>query len=141
MSRLNPSPLLCLSLRADAAVSIVAGLAAIASARLLADITTASVAAVLAVATFALIYGLALAWLSARRRLAAASARAIVIGNFGWVAASVAVAVWLNPGPFGWCVLLGQAAAVLALAELQWLGLRRSEVIGARGMAAAPGVP
>lgn len=140
MTRLNPSPLLRLGLRADAVASIVAGLAAFATAGLLAEIITVSFAAVLAVAAFALIYGLALAWLSARRRLSANTAWAIVIGNFSWVAASVAIAVWLNPGTAGWIVLLGQAAAVLVLAELQWLGLRRSEPVAAPGQAAAAAV-
>jgi hypothetical protein len=139
MNRLIPSALLQLGLRSDAVLSVLAGLAALFAASALAEVTGATVAAVSAVAGFALIYGLLLGWLSARRRLATGTVWSVVLGNFAWVAASVALAFspWLELQPAGWIVLLGQAAAVLVLAELQWLGLRRSERLGDPSLSAS----
>jgi hypothetical protein len=141
MNRLSPSPLLRLALRADAIVSVAAGLAAFTAAGRLAEVTGASMPAVLAVAAFSLIYGLALGWLCTRLRLLVATVRGVVIGNFIWVAASVGVAAWLDPQAAGWVVLLGQAAVVLVLAELQWLGLRRSAVVRSPALNPASAMP
>jgi len=51
----------------------------------------------------------------------------LAAGNFLWVLASAAV-LWgtaLVPGGWGQAYVAVQAAAVLVLAELQWMGLRR----------------
>lgn len=53
---------------------------------------------------------------------------AVIVGNVAWVLASVAVLFvdGVRPNPLGHAFILGQAAAVAVLAELQTLGLRRA---------------
>lgn len=51
----------------------------------------------------------------------------LVAGNFAWVVACVALLLsgaW-SPTPLGQAYLVVQALAVLVLAELQWMALRR----------------
>jgi len=47
----------------------------------------------------------------------------IVIGNIGWIAASLVVLVLALPNPFGVALLLAQAAAVAVLTVLEARGL------------------
>lgn len=56
-----------------------------------------------------------------------AGLRALVLGNFVWVVACVALVLGgaLSPTPWGQAYLVVQALAVLVLAELQWMALRR----------------
>ena len=52
----------------------------------------------------------------------------LVAGNFAWVAACLVLLFGgaVSPTPLGQAYLVLQALAVLALAELQWMALRRS---------------
>ncbi len=52
---------------------------------------------------------------------------ALVVGNFAWVAACLALLFGglVSPTPLGQAYLGVQAVAVLVLAELQWMALRR----------------
>lgn len=52
---------------------------------------------------------------------------ALVVGNFAWVAACLALLFGglVSPTPLGQAYLAVQAVAVLVLAELQWMALRR----------------
>ncbi len=52
---------------------------------------------------------------------------ALVLGNFAWVAACLALLFGglVSPTPLGQSYLVVQAVAVLVLAELQWMALRR----------------
>lgn len=52
---------------------------------------------------------------------------ALVVGNFAWVAACLALLFGglVLPTPLGQAYLAVQAVAVLVLAELQWMALRR----------------
>jgi hypothetical protein len=56
----------------------------------------------------------------------------VVAGNFGWAAGCVALlaATPLQPSLLGMAWVVGQAATVVILAELQWAGLRRSRPAG-----------
>lgn len=56
---------------------------------------------------------------------------ALIVGNWAWVAGCVAllVAGAASTAP-GQAYLVVQAVAVAALAELQWMGLRRTPVAG-----------
>lgn len=51
----------------------------------------------------------------------------LVVGNFAWVLACVALLFdgLVSPTPLGQAYLVVQAVAVLVLAELQWMALRR----------------
>jgi hypothetical protein len=60
----------------------------------------------------------------AARRSSRALATLVIAGNVGWVLASLAVALLLEPTALGLAFVLGQAAAVVVLAALEWSGLR-----------------
>ena len=60
--------------------------------------------------------------------VSAAAVRGVIVANVAWVAASVALVFsgWLALTLLGYAFVIGQAVAVGALAELQYVGLRRS---------------
>jgi hypothetical protein len=51
----------------------------------------------------------------------------VILGNVGWVIASVALLVggWVAPNALGLVFVLGQAAAVAGLSALEYVGLQR----------------
>ena len=55
----------------------------------------------------------------------------LVIGNFAWVLACLALLFggMVSPTPLGQAYLVVQAVAVLVLAELQWMALRRTRSV------------
>ena len=71
--------------------------------------------------------GLFILWLGTRREAPAALVWLVILGNFGWTAASLAAAAQL-PGitAIGQLVIAAQGVAVLALAIAEWAGLRSS---------------
>lgn len=128
MSTVLVSPLLRLGLRLDAVASIATGaLTCVLYAPLQAVIGTSG-GRILAVGAFVLVYGAVLAWLGLRERLPRGVVSLVIFGNFAWVLASVVVTFsgLIAPTALGIALLLGQASAVLVLAEMQFFGLRRS---------------
>ena len=71
--------------------------------------------------------GLFMLWLGMRREAAPVLVWLVILGNFGWTAASLAAAEAL-PGVTGLGQLLvaGQGLAVFGLALAEWAGLRAS---------------
>lgn len=73
---------------------------------------------------FLVAYGLLAAWTATRdvppRRWVAVFAA----GNVAWAVGCAAVALWLQPTALGLAWIAAQAATVLLLAQLQWMGLR-----------------
>ncbi len=71
--------------------------------------------------------GLFMLWLGMRREAAPALVWLVILGNFGWAAASFAAAEAL-PGitALGQLLIAGQGLAVLGLALAEWAGLRAS---------------
>ncbi len=66
-------------------------------------------------------------WLTASGRLPGRwPVMVVVLGNLGWVTASLAVALMLSPNALGVVFLLGQAAAVLGFAVLEGQRSRES---------------
>ena len=72
--------------------------------------------------------GLFILWLGMRREAAPALVWLVILGNFGWTAASLAAAEAL-PGitGIGQAVVAGQGLAVLTLTLAEWTGLRASQ--------------
>ena len=79
---------------------------------------------------FLVAYGLLAAWTASRavppRRLVALFA----LGNLAWAVGCGAAVFALQPTTLGIAWIALQAAAVLVLADLQWMGLRRGAVAG-----------
>lgn len=120
-------PLIQRALWLDGVVSLLAGLACLPVLGWLAVQFGVPSSAVMAVAAFMAGYGLWLLLLAQGIRQPAPWLWGIVIGNALWVAASVALAFsgWIAPSTVGIVLLLGQAAVVLVLTELQFFGMRR----------------
>lgn len=66
--------------------------------------------------------------LSRRDHLPRAGAWSVIVTNAAWVAASVLLLAsgWIAPNALGFAFIAGQALAVAVLAEMQYVGLRRS---------------
>ncbi|MEV0337200.1 hypothetical protein [Nocardia sp. NPDC050717] len=119
-------PLLRLSLRLDAVVTGVNGLAYLALAYPLERLLGLEVRAGLAIGVFLTAYGLAVAVVGLRSPISRPAAAAVAIGNTAWVVASLAAALTgaLSLTTVGtvWAVL--QAITVGGFAALQYRGLR-----------------
>jgi hypothetical protein len=128
MSTIEVSRLLRLALRLDALLSSAAGVLSLAGASLLHPLLGMGSGVVLGLGAFMLGYGLLVGWLGSQRQLPAALAWSIVAGNLLWVLGSIALAVSgrITPTSLGLTLLLGQAAAIAVVTDLQYLGLRRS---------------
>jgi hypothetical protein len=71
--------------------------------------------------------GLYMLWLGTRREAASAFVWLVILGNIGWASASLLAAANLSGiSPLGQLAVTGQGLAVLALAMLEWAGLRQS---------------
>ncbi|MCK7594501.1 hypothetical protein [Pseudomarimonas salicorniae] len=120
-------PLIQRALWLDGLVSLAAGLLCLPCAAWLAGELGVPYAAVLGLGAFMAAYGAGLLAWAPRVRQPGPGLAWLVAGNGMWVLASVALAFsdWIAPSAIGLGLLLGQAAIVLGITELQWLGLRR----------------
>ncbi|CAN7304617.1 hypothetical protein LJR130_001512 [Variovorax sp. LjRoot130] len=122
----------------DAASCAATGLLQVAFTGVLARLTGLPAPLLLGTGVFLLAYAAAAAWMASRgvppRRLIGL----VVVGNFGWAAACVALLAIGGAAiaPLGWAWVIAQALTVVVLAELQWMGLRHSRP-AARGAIAA----
>lgn len=72
--------------------------------------------------------GLFILWLGSRREAPTGFVVLVIAGNLGWAAASLVAAGSLaGITPLGQAAVAGQALAVLALALIEWAGLRSSQ--------------
>lgn len=125
-----PSSIFRLALIADAIASGAIALLLLAGAGFLAGLLGLP-ADLLRYAGFALVpFVVFVAFVGTRREIPRGAAGAIVVLNFAWAAASVALLVsgWVSPTTLGYVFVLVQALAVAIFAELQWIGLRRSAI-------------
>ena len=69
------------------------------------------------------------AWLGSRESVPKNVVWAVIAGNAGWTIASLALltTTWIAPRMLGIAFIVAQATAVGVFAELQYMGLRRSE--------------
>jgi hypothetical protein len=69
------------------------------------------------------------AWLAARESFPSGAVWTVIALNALWAIDSIALLFtgWVSPTTFGYVFVVGQALAVMGLAELQYLGLRRAE--------------
>lgn len=78
-------------------------------------------------------YAALVGYLGTRERLPIWIVWAVIGANLLWVLDSVLLATsdWIAPNGLGHAFIYGQALAVLAFAELQFVGLRRSRMLPA----------
>lgn len=139
MNTVLPSPLLRLGLRLDAILSLAA---AAAMPLLLVPLSVAlgfSREQMILIAAFMFGWAALTGWMGGQARLPAWSVWLAIAVNVEWAAASLVLPAfgWIAPNALGWTLLVAQALGVLVFAGLQWLGLQRSERIGAAAAAIA----
>lgn len=86
----------------------------------------------LSTGTFLLAYAAAAAWMASRALPPRRLIGLVVAGNFAWAVSCVVLLAIAGSAitPPGWAWVLAQALTVVVLAELQWVGLRRSRQTG-----------
>jgi hypothetical protein len=121
------SRLLRLALRLDAAACAGLGAASLALNSPLDELLGTPPALTIAAGAFLVPYAAVLWLLAGRPRINPAAVWVVIVGNLGLVAASVAITL-TGTFPFtglGIAFVLAQAAAVVGVADLEYLGLRR----------------
>jgi hypothetical protein len=113
---------------ADAASCAATGALQVAFTGALARLTGLPAPLLMGTGVFLLAYAAAAAFMASRRTPPRTLIGLVVVGNFGWAVACIAL---LMSGIFaisalGMAWVLAQALCVLVLAELQWTGLRRT---------------
>ena len=72
-----------------------------------------------------------IAWLASRPAPPPLLVWIVIAGNLGWTAESFALLGWYDPTPLGAGFVAAQAIAVLGLAGLEYVGLRRMQSVAA----------
>jgi hypothetical protein len=116
-----------LALRLDAAASGALGTLSLVAAPALSDRLGPDAGALRAIGAFLVLYAAGLVLLAALRAIPRTAAWVVVAGILAWaVGTGVAAFTVHDLTALGTAVVLAQAVAVAAFADLQWVGLRRS---------------
>jgi hypothetical protein len=129
MTMLHPSPLLRQALLSDAVTSAACGLLMLLGAGPLSSLLGLPELLLRLSGAVLLPYAAVIAYLGMREKLQRPFVWAVVIGNVIWTADSLLLLMsgWVEPTRAGFAFVIGQAVVVLMYAELQYMGLRRSE--------------
>lgn len=111
---------------ADAASCAATGALQLAATSLLADLTGLPAPLLTGTGFFLLAYALAAGWMARRQPQPRTLIGLVALGNLGWALGCVALvfASGLALSAWGVAWVAAQAVVVLALADLQWAGLR-----------------
>lgn len=131
MTLLQPSPLLRLTLKADALVGGAMGLLMALAAQPLGQLLGLPFVLLLVAGIVLLPLALVLYWMSNQPALSRTGVWAVIALNALWVVESAALLVtgYVQPTALGYAFVIGQALVVLLFAELEFFGLRRSAVL------------
>ncbi len=123
------SSLLRRALIADCMFSGVSALALVLDAAALAGLTELPETLLCETGLFLILYAALVAWLAWRTATARAWIVLVISGNTAWTVASIVLLLSsaVHRNLFGEMVVMAQAVGTAVLAELQYLGLRRSE--------------
>jgi hypothetical protein len=133
MTMLQPSPLLRQALLSDAVTSAACGLLMLLGAGPLSGLLGLPEMLLRLGGAILLPYAVFIAYLGLREQLQRPIVWAVVIGNVIWTADSLLLLMsgWVEPTRAGYAFVIGQGLVVLMYAELQYMGLRRSETAAA----------
>lgn len=123
-----PSTLLRKALSADALLSGLTGFALAFGSDLLGNFLGLKAALLLWSGIILIPFAAFVAYLAARDRVLRLWVIAVIVGNVLWAAASILLLLigWIKPNLLGEAFVFSQAVIVAILAELEYLGLRRS---------------
>jgi hypothetical protein len=126
---INPSQFLRRALLADAIFSGVSALGLTFGAGAFASLLNLPEALLQETGLFLIAYTALVGWLGTRQSVPKALVMIVIAGNAAWTVASIALLFSgaVSPNLLGEVFVAAQAIATGALAELQYLGLRRSE--------------
>ena len=127
---IHPSVLLRRALLADAIFSGASALLLSLGAGALAPLLDLPQALLRETGLFLIAYTALVGWLGTRPSMPRALVAIVVAGNAAWTIASVALLFsgWVTPNLLGEILVAAQAIVVGVFAELQYVGMRRSEV-------------
>jgi hypothetical protein len=127
---IRPSMLLRRALLADAIFSGASALLLSLGAGALAPLLDLPQALLRETGLFLIAYTALVGWLGTRPSMPRALVAIVVAGNAAWTIASIALLFsgWVTPNLLGEILVAAQAIVVGVFAELQYVGLRRSEV-------------
>ena len=125
---INTSQFLRRALFADAIFSGISALVMTLDAGALASLLHLPEALLRETGLFLIAYAALVGWLGTRPSVTKALVMIVVIGNAAWTLASIALlfSSAVTPNILGEIVIVAQAIATGAFAELQYIGLRRS---------------
>lgn len=131
MTLLQSSPLLRLTLKADALAGGAIGLLMALAAQPLGELFGLPFILLLVAGIVLLPLALVLYWMSNQTVLPRTGVWAVIALNALWVLESIALLVtgYVQPTALGYAFVIGQALVVLLLAELEFFGMRRSAVL------------
>ena len=123
---------------ADAASCAATGALQLVFTGALARLTGLPAPLLLATGVFLLAYAAAAAWMATRDEPPRRLIGLVAAGNFAWAVGCIALLAVAGAAitALGWAWVLAQALTVVVLAELQWMGLRRTRP-GGQGVLAA----
>jgi hypothetical protein len=126
---INPSSFLRRALLADAVFSGVSALGLTFGAGGFASLLNLPEALLQETGLFLIAYTILVGWLGTRQAVSRALVVLVVAGNAAWTLASIALLFSgaVSPNLLGEIVVVAQAIATGVFAELQYIGLRRSE--------------
>jgi len=126
---IHPSQLLRRALLADAAFSGVSAVGLTPGASVLAPLLNLPEALLLETGLFLVAYTVLVGWLGTRPSVPKPLVMIVVAGNAAWTVASIALLFSgaVSPNLLGEIVVVAQAIATGVFAELQYIGLRKSE--------------
>ena len=131
-SFITHSPFLRRALLADASLTGVSGIGLLLAAAPLSILFGISSAMLLAAAAIFIPFAALVGWLGTGRRVHRPLVFAAIVLNALWAVDSVLLLFtrWVQPTPFGEFFVIAQAVLVAILAELEFIGLRRSTLLG-----------
>jgi hypothetical protein len=116
-----------LALRLDAVASGALGIVSLAAAPAESDLLGPGTGALRGIGVFLVAYAAGLVLLAGLRTIPRPAAWTVVVGNLAWAVGTGVLAFAVHDlTTLGTVVVLVQAVAVAAFADLQWVGLRRS---------------
>lgn len=126
---INPSLFLRRALLADAIFSGASAVLLTFGAGALAPLTHLPEALLRETGLFLVLYAALVGWLGTRQTMPKPLVVVVIAGNAAWTLASIALLFSgaVTPNLLGEALVAAQAIAVGALAELQYIGLRRSD--------------
>ena len=125
---IDPSTFLRRAIQADAIFSGASAVLLTLGAGTLAPLLNLPEALLLETGLFLIAYAALVGWLGTRPAMPKALVLIVIVGNAAWTLASIALLFSgaVTPNLLGEVSVAAQAIAVGALAELQYIGLRRS---------------